>query len=385
MMNKFSNHLNSILEEKCLDLIFIKNHSNISYITDFEPTVKNREFGLVFVSEQQQFIISPSTSYDDVKKISAIQSVRKYVEFPSVEYKNNMMSIFYDFLLKNRHLKKIGIEANDFTFYDLSVLKELSLEFVDVSTNLIKLRSNKKSQLEDLKVLGSIADELVQQCLSNTVEGVSEQEIDKASQQFISERIIQKFDLPKFDVFTMTTSGKERTVLPHTTSSRIKVKEGDHLLYCRQIRVNKIRVQCDRMGFTKSVSDKEKFYYLVVLDALKKAKEIIRPGISAKEIDLCIRQVFKNYNVEQYFIHRSGAGLGIDMAEYPLLTFDANDLIEEGMVLVIQPALYIPSIGGFRCSDTVYVTDKGSFVLTEAPRDIQDLYYNNSQEVNNTN
>ncbi len=123
------------------------------------------------------------------------------------------------------------------------------------------------------------------------------------------------------------------------------------------------------MSRTFSATPDEKFkeVYQAVAEAQSEAIKHLRPGISAKECDTAVRGVLREYGFEKYFIHSTGHGVGLEVHESPRISKDSEDVFKEGMVLCIEPGVYIPGWGGVRIEDVVLVGKKPK-VLTSFPK-----------------
>ena len=103
------------------------------------------------------------------------------------------------------------------------------------------------------------------------------------------------------------------------------------------------------------------------------ARAIIKPGIEAQEVDRAARQVIDKAGYGEYFIHRTGHGMGLEIHEEPNIV-EANDrLLEPGMVFTVEPGIYVPGLGGVRIEDNVLVTETGCETLTTLPRELTRL------------
>jgi Xaa-Pro aminopeptidase len=109
--------------------------------------------------------------------------------------------------------------------------------------------------------------------------------------------------------------------------------------------------------------------YRVVYRAQKEAREKTRPGMTAGEVDSICRDVITATGYGEYFIHRTGHGLGLDVHEEPYIVQTSKLVLEPGMVFTIEPGVYLPGKGGVRIEDDVVVTDKGVESLTSYRRD----------------
>ena len=113
--------------------------------------------------------------------------------------------------------------------------------------------------------------------------------------------------------------------------------------------------------------------YQAVLQAQEAAKRAIRPGIRAGDVDRAARRTLKGFGLARYFTHSTGHGLGIEVHEMPRLGKGEETLLQEGMVVTVEPGAYLEGIGGIRIEDDVIVTAQGAVDLTTAPRDFLEL------------
>jgi Xaa-Pro aminopeptidase len=113
--------------------------------------------------------------------------------------------------------------------------------------------------------------------------------------------------------------------------------------------------------------------YNAVLEAQGAARDAIRPGVEAGEVDAAARRALKRHRLARYFTHSTGHGLGIEVHEMPRLARGEKTVLEEGMVVTIEPGVYIQGLGGIRIEDDVVVTSKGAVDLTSAPREFLEL------------
>jgi Xaa-Pro aminopeptidase len=113
--------------------------------------------------------------------------------------------------------------------------------------------------------------------------------------------------------------------------------------------------------------------YRAVLAAQEAAKAAIRPGVSGASVDAAARRVLKGEHLAQYFTHSTGHGLGLEVHEMPRLGKGEKTILEEGMVITVEPGVYLEGLGGIRIEDDVVVTAKGGEDLTTAPRGFIEL------------
>jgi Xaa-Pro aminopeptidase len=128
-----------------------------------------------------------------------------------------------------------------------------------------------------------------------------------------------------------------------------------------------------RTVFLGRPSDRVRRLYDAVLDAQQAAKSVIRAGVTAGEVDAAARQTLKRSKLEQYFTHSTGHGLGLEVHEMPRLARGESFVLEAGMVVTVEPGVYVEGLGGIRIEDDVVVTATGAEELTSASREFLEL------------
>ena len=99
----------------------------------------------------------------------------------------------------------------------------------------------------------------------------------------------------------------------------------------------------------------------------------IRPGMPAQEVDRVARRAITLAGYGQYFIHRTGHGLGLEVHEPPYMVEGNLEILQPGMTFTVEPGIYLPGVGGVRIEDNVLVTEEGSTTLTTLPRELLSL------------
>jgi Xaa-Pro dipeptidase len=111
----------------------------------------------------------------------------------------------------------------------------------------------------------------------------------------------------------------------------------------------------------------------IVAEANAAAREAALPGVTAGEVDLTARQVIAAAGYGDYFIHRTGHGLGLETHEEPYIR-EGNPLqLDIGMTFTIEPGIYLPRRGGVRIEDNIVITSEGSESLSDMSRKLIDL------------
>ena len=121
------------------------------------------------------------------------------------------------------------------------------------------------------------------------------------------------------------------------------------------------------------ITERQAAVYAVVKDAHDRAIDTVREGISCRDIDAIARGHIDDAGYGAYFSHGTGHGVGLATHEPPRLSGRAEDLLEEGMVITVEPGIYIPGLWGVRIEDTVMVEKDGCEILTKMSKDLRIL------------
>lgn len=113
--------------------------------------------------------------------------------------------------------------------------------------------------------------------------------------------------------------------------------------------------------------------YNIVLQAQLAGIEAAKPGVTLGEVDERVRQVIVDAGYGEYFTHRTGHGVGLDIHEPPFVVNGNSQVLEEGMVMSIEPGIYLPGKFGVRIEDLVIIEEAGARSLNRAPKRLEDV------------
>ena len=169
--------------------------------------------------------------------------------------------------------------------------------------------------------------------------------------------------------FCIVASGPNSASPHYSTADRI-IQEGDAVVFDFGGRYRHYVSDITRTVHVGEPSDEYRKVYAIVLRANEAAFAAVRPGVACQEIDRAARKVITDAGYGQYFIHRVGHGLGLDVHEEPYMV-EGNALpLRVGMVFSDEPGIYMPDTFGVRIEDSVVCTETGGEKLNDAPRDL---------------
>lgn len=161
-----------------------------------------------------------------------------------------------------------------------------------------------------------------------------------------------------------------RSANPHALADDVRFAEGDVLVTGASADVWGYLSELERTMFLGAPTDEGRRWFDRMLAMQDLAFDIIRPGVPCARVDSAVRDYVERQGLRAAWRHHVGHGLGQRIHENPFLDVGESAVLEPGMVLSVEPGLYVPGLGGFRHSDTVLVTEDGLEFLTEYPRDV---------------
>ena len=167
--------------------------------------------------------------------------------------------------------------------------------------------------------------------------------------------------------FTIVGSGPNGAFPHHATGNR-KLQVGDAVVIDIGGRKDGFPSDMTRMAVIGHAPEGYEKVHAIVERALCAALAAARPGVRAMDVDAAARNVIAEAGYGEYFVHRLGHGLGIEVHEPPYLTSTSETVLDEGMVFSIEPGIYLPGRFGLRLEDIVILRADGPEILSSLPR-----------------
>jgi len=164
-----------------------------------------------------------------------------------------------------------------------------------------------------------------------------------------------------------------RAALPHARPGKATIGSNDLVLVDWGADAGPYKSDLTRVLITGKISPKLERIYRVVLKAQREAIAAIRPGVAVSDVDRAARHVIEKEGFGRYFGHGLGHGVGMQVHEAPRLGPKMSGSLRPGMVVTVEPGIYLPGWGGVRIEDDVLVTRSGHEVLTGVPKQLEEM------------
>ncbi len=170
--------------------------------------------------------------------------------------------------------------------------------------------------------------------------------------------------------FPCIAAAGPRGALPHATPTERVWSSGEFLVLDFGAVVDGYCSDITRTVAAGDPPEELRRVHAAVLGAQKAAREGIRPGLTGAQVDALARRYLTEAGYGEAFGHGLGHGVGLEVHEGPVLSPTSRDLLAPGMVVTLEPGVYLPGLGGVRVEDMVLVTEEGCEVLTRSPREL---------------
>jgi Xaa-Pro aminopeptidase len=338
-----------------IDVLLVTNPHNVRYLTGF--TGSNGAC-LCFADGR------PPVLFTDPRY--TIQAGQEYPEGPvRVVTKTRLMAIA---ALEYKHkARRIGMDPNEITVAAMAVLEKAlpkGAEFVHVAGVVEAQRRVKDAgELERIRT----------SCLTNCAAFAAAvkkirpgmREMDLAAELEYQQRRHGASGA----AFDTIVASAERTALPHARPTSSRIGENALLLIDMGAVQEGYTSDMTRMLHLGNAPKQIRGWYADVLEAQLAAIDAVREGATAGSVDRAARNVLKAKGHGELFTHSTGHGLGLEVHEAPGLRLGDKTRLQAGMVVTVEPGIYIEGIGGIRIEDTVAVTRNGCEILTPTPKD----------------
>ena len=343
----------SRLAEKGIQAALLTKRESYIYMSGFTGT------SAYLLITQDQAVLVTDFRYTE-------QATAQAPLYRVVQYSGSLMAALND-LLKEMKVSVLGFEESDVSYERYLEFKEkLAIgEFVPLGGIVEKLRLVKDTdEIEIMQRAVDIADEAYAHILEYIRPGVAEIEIAAEMEYFMKR---QGASGASFDI--IVASGK-RSSMPHGVASEKKIELGDAVTLDYGALYHNYCSDITRTVFVGEPDPELKRIYGIVLEAQMKSLDGAHRGLTGREVDDIARSLIAGYGFGRNFGHGLGHGVGLEIHEEPRFSPSGNTAMENGMVITVEPGIYVPGQGGVRIEDIIVINDEKPHILTHATKEL---------------
>ena len=248
----------------------------------------------------------------------------------------------------------------------LAGMLRAGIELVPAGGAIETLRAVKDAdELEAIRAAARLADDALTEVLARGLVGRTEREV-ALDLEFTMRRMgAQAASFPPI------VAAGEHGALPHATPREVSIPAGTLVVVDWGAQLDGYASDCTRTYATGDIDPRDGQVYALVLQAQEAALAAVRAGPKGREVDAVARSIIDAAGHAEHFGHGLGHGVGLDVHEGPRLSKQGETALAAGMVVTVEPGVYVPGAVGVRIEDLVIVTDDGAEVVSSLPKDMQ--------------
>lgn len=318
--------------------------------------------GWIFITPDESYLFVDFRYYEPAKKqVSGLNIAL------ASDFKADLLKI-----ARKHQVETVLIENDGITLSEaLKVEKCLKEDNIALNQQnvldkaLYSLRAQKTSlEIENVKIAQEIAENALRKLLSLIRPGVTEKEL-----AFELEFLLRKEGAEAIAFDLIVASGKN-SAIPHAEPSDKPIEVGDFVTIDMGAVYGGYHSDMTRTVAVGAISDEQLRVYNVVLEAQKMAINAVKPGIPCKDIDDIARNFIAESGYANCFGHALGHGVGLEIHEKPFLSKRSEDILQPGMIITIEPGIYLANAFGVRIEDMLLVTANGHENLTAIEKEL---------------
>ena len=335
--------------------LIVKSGANRCYLTGFESSA-----GTVFVTKNKAYFLIDFRYVEKAKSVVTSCEVSLSTS-PLLEVKA---------LCEKNHIKQVFVETYSMSINSLKsfekVLEEVEILKSDKMDKLLEQMRSIKSEKELNAIIRAqkLTDDTFSYVLERIEAGRSEIEV-MLDMEFYMRRLGSEG--VSFDFIVV--SGKNSS-LPHGVPTNKIIEKGDFVTMDFGSVVDGYRSDMTRTIAVGSVSAEQEKVYNTVLKAQLAALDTIKPNLVCKDIDKVARDIIYSSGYEGCFGHGLGHSVGIEIHETPAFNTVCETITKEGMIMTVEPGIYLENKFGVRIEDMVYITKDGILNLTNSKKEL---------------
>ena len=364
------------------DCAIIFSVTDIFYLTGFHFHATEIPMGLIVDPSEKYHLFVPSLEHEHAEQYSVIDEVHSYPEYPGLrhpmEYFKDVLKE-YNFENKNIGYDSIGYGSpNGYRGPSVDTLITAN-SFISISTIIEEMRFIKSdNEIELIKEScrwGNLAHKLLQKYTE-----AGKEEIEVTNRASIDATMAMTQTLgPGYKPHGKTAYAIYRgqigaeSAFPHAVTQNAVFKTGDTLVTGAAADVFGYHSELERVMFVGEYNNDQEKYFKYMYDAQEVAFNAIKPGEKYSSVEEAVQKYYKETGITHLTKHHTGHNIGLLGHEAPFFDLGDDTIMEPGMVVTVEPGIYVKGLGGFRHSDTVLITETGMEMLTYYPRDIDSL------------
>lgn len=349
-----------------LDGLVVVPGANLLYLTGLKMGPSERTTMAVLPVEGPVAMVAPLLEAEKVRRETGAEKVHAYTDEdgPLGAVRSALRQVFP--AAATGRAVRLGIEFWTMRLFEYRLLEEAVPALTAADAGPLTAESRMRKDAAEVALIEkavAVVERATRAAREAVRPGASEFEVARAIEAAIREDELASGG-------GLVASG-ERSAMPHARTSTRTIREGETVWADIVVVREGYVADITRTFVAGHLSPELNRAYDVVLEAQRRAREGARPGKTGADVDALARDYIAGQGFGEYFTHRTGHGLGLEVHEEPYIVRSNRQPLEPGMVFTIEPGVYLPGKGGVRVEDDILLTKDGARSLTSYPRDLR--------------
>jgi Xaa-Pro aminopeptidase len=353
--------LRAAMAERGVDLLALAPTDSLRYALGFSP-IPDERLCILLLSRDEVGIVMPALNADQAAH--AVPGLKSFVWTDDV---GPLDAARGGLACIASSAQRIAVDP-EMRADILLILQALAptAEHVSASDVLTQVRAVKSADEIDLLTASSkTADDAILAALAACRPGATELEVASAADMSFREAGVDV-------TFVIVAAGPNGAFPHHHTSDRV-LQERDAVVIDIGGRLEGYSSDITRMAFVGEPTERYREVHEIVESALQAGMAAALPGVAAGDVDRAARRVIEDAGFGEYFVHRTGHGLGLSTHESPYIKKNDPAVLEVGNVFSVEPGIYLPGEFGIRLEEIVHLTPDGVERFSTLPRDVHSV------------
>jgi Xaa-Pro dipeptidase len=357
--------------------------THVSYFSDFGFIPTERPIALAVNAQGERVLLVPRLEAEHASAEAAVDRVEHYFEYPGDRHP---MAIFAEILDGMGMAGRIGADQDGYPwilgYQGPSLSSTTGAQVVPigafVEAQMMVKSSSELALIRESARWSHLAHRLLQRY---TRPGATETEVSLRASQEATLALVDTLG-PLYRARSFFSQGAEagyrgqigrHAAIPHALAMNASFLPGDVLVTGASAAMWGYQAELERTMMVGPASDEQRYFFEQMKAVQEVAFAALKPGVTCSDVDRAVRSYYEQHDLLPFWRHHTGHGIGLRYHEGPFLDIGDDTVLQPGMVLTVEPGLYVAGLGGFRHSDTVVITTDGMDLITYYPRDLESL------------
>jgi Xaa-Pro dipeptidase len=334
--------------------------SGLEYLTGINPHPDERFKGLFILKDGRHFYVAPELYYEETRELLG-ESEHIIIWSDTDGFLSAIKKADDKYEFKG---KVIAVNDGILAINMLDIAEAIGTKFINGNSILEDIRVSKTEEEKDcMRKAARIADEVVEETINYIKPGLLERDIAKKIEELFAKHGVGLS-------FSSIVASGPNTSKPHYTGDSRVIQDQDIIIIDTGCRYKGYCSDISRTIFVGEPTKEQRKIFEICVKATTTGEMTARKGVTAEEVDIAARNVIKDAGYGDYFLNRTGHGIGVAVHEAPYIKTGNKQILDNGMCFSIEPGIYLTGKFGMRVENIVLIENGKAEILNKVTKEI---------------